>query len=68
MKDRKLIKEMKERGWVPEIKGKHMKFIHEETGQYIICANTPSDHRAKKNMMAFVKRVEDGRVSARPER
>jgi predicted RNA binding protein YcfA (HicA-like mRNA interferase family) len=68
MADRKLIKEMKARGWRPEISGKHMKFIHEETGQYIVCAHTASDYRAKKNMMAFVKRVEDGRVSARPER
>ena len=66
MKNRKLIKLMQERGWGHELtKNNHLKFIHNTTGEFIICAGSASDHRATQNMLSMAKRVEEGRVSAR---
>lgn len=69
MKNRKLIKMMKERGWDHEItKGNHLKFIHKDSGEFIICASSASDHRATKNMLAMARRVEGGRANSRLQR
>ncbi|WNL50741.1 HicA-like toxin [Ruegeria phage RpAliso] len=59
MKNRKLIKEMKKRGWTYVHTGKgHLKFIYQKTGDFIFHPSTASDHRAEKNLMARVIRVE----------
>ena len=65
-KNRKLVKKMRERGWVAEItKNNHLRFTHVETGQSVIHGGTASDHRAEKNFLALVRRIEDGRVDLR---
>ncbi|QGH74918.1 hypothetical protein MAL1_00172 [Bacteriophage DSS3_MAL1] len=64
-KNRKLIKQMKERGWRAELtKKNHIRFVFEKTGEFIIHAGTASDHRAVLNMLARAKRVEEGRQAA----
>lgn len=69
MKNRKLIKMMKVRGWTYEItSGNHLKFTHEASKEFIICASSASDHRAMKNMLAMVRRVEEGRANSRLQR
>lgn len=59
MSNRKLIREMKERGWTCETtRGNHLKFTHIPSGEFVHHSCTPSDHRGLKNMMARVKRIE----------
>lgn len=65
MKNRKVIKEMQQRGWDHAITGKcHLKFTFRESGYSIYYSGTPSDHRAHKNMIALARRVERGQVGA----
>lgn len=65
MKDRKLCKDMKKRGWSREITGKgHLKFIFNKTKEFVIHPSTASDFRAVKNLMSRVKRIENGTEAA----
>lgn len=69
MKNRQLIKKMKDRGWGCEItKSNHLRFTHIASREFIICAGSASDYRSTKNMLATAKRIEEGRASARPQR
>lgn len=62
MKNRKLIKEMRKRGWSHELTRKgHIKFTFDQTGDFLICPGTASDVRSLKNMYALAKRIEEGR-------
>lgn len=62
MNSRKLIKDMKKRGWTWETTGKgHLKFTYTKTQEFVIHPSTASDSRAIKNLMARVKRIENGK-------
>lgn len=60
VKNRDIIKKMKERGWKHTITGKsHIKFVYGRTGAIIIHSGTPSDVRSEKNLLARAKRAEE---------
>ncbi|QJA43074.1 hypothetical protein [Phaeobacter phage MD18] len=64
-KHRKLVKEMKSRGWTAEYtKKSHIRFTYDATGEVVIHPGSASDRRALLNLMARVKRIEQGREHA----
>ena len=69
MKNRKLVKAMKSRGWDVEMtRNNHLRFIHKATGQYIIFPSSASCPRAEKNHWATVRKIEDGSIDMRKHR
>lgn len=56
---KELVRELEDKGWrVIIAQNNHHKAFHPDGEHMIVFANTPSDHRAIKNIRAMVKRIE----------
>lgn len=56
---KELVRELEDKGWRVIIsQNNHHKAFHPDGEHMIVFANTPSDHRAIKNIRSMVKRIE----------
>ena len=57
MKIKTILKALQQQGWVVKFGGSHYKcYPPDKTKAMVVIASTPSDHRAWKNILGFLRR------------
>lgn len=60
----KFYREFTKQGWQYEVTaGSQIRLTHPQVRGFVMCSLTPSDHRAKRNIAAFLRRaLRDGKA------